>query len=228
MMSAMRPLMYWGVPTIMFLVTAFQCGALQLSFFAASLFGICQTMLLRNENFRSMVGMTPLMTNRNAGRAIAVSDSRTVNTTITAPASTSAAPLSSAATVQPASAAEPTSAFASNPFANLQTLPRTPGSTFESGVKYQAPKAQDTLAAAGGDAAGPEEVATKAKPKTNFLKRELDSVIKGGKAAVKAVGEKVEGSTTPTTKKGDKGREAAYLSKARAYEEKMRKSKGGR
>ncbi|KIW07013.1 uncharacterized protein PV09_01908 [Verruconis gallopava] len=205
-----RPLGLYVFPALMFLFTFWQSAALQISFLTATMFGTIQNLLFRNAKFREMMGMEPL------GQRKALNLSAAANLTAASGEGSKSTPGQAAAPQQ--------NPFKDNPFANLNTSRplKTSGSVFESGVRYQAPSAAETLAAGPPRASSSSPQAVETPKDGNFVTRELKNARKGLGSMVEGITEKGKTMMANQTKAGDKGRSAKFLSEARRYEEQVR------
>ena len=208
----MRPLGLYVFPTLMFLVAFWQCAALQLSFFVATLWGTLQNLVFRNASFRSAVGMEPLTAKRP------------LNLSQSAPSSGTSGGSAGAVPSVPASTENP---FKNNPFANLN-LARKPGAANESGLRYQAPTAAHTLRAAKSAINQPQSAGQEGPevPKEDsFLSRELKNAKAGLGTFMDGARDKARSYQNNQKSRGDRGRDPSYVIRNRQYEEKKRRER---
>lgn len=194
MQQMAKPLSLYVFPAMMFGVTFWQCAALQLSFLAATIFGMVQNLIFRNARFREVMSMGPLTP--------PTTPTQSILPTTSAPG-------------QPRIVARPNP---SNPYANLNLARGIKGSAVEKGAKYQAPTAASTLK---GPQSLPEDPVV---PKEgSFIARELKSAKDGVLGVVdgsKKFLSKIANTNQPAN---DHGRDSRSVRLSRQQEERRRK-----
>jgi hypothetical protein len=195
----------------MFAVSAWQCAALQLTFFVATLFGTVQNLIFRNPKFRELVGLTPFKKPSSPVPAVQ-------------PAAGTGSQGGDGVTSVSTSKQNP---FKDNPFANLNlSRPlKSQGAAFETGVRYQAPSAAQTLKAISSkDPNSPTsaDAAPEVPKNDSFISRELKNVKSGFGNFMDGARQKAQNYQQKQQRAGDKGRDAKFLNQARIYEQKRR------
>jgi hypothetical protein len=178
----------------MFVVTFWQCAALQLSFLTATAFGMGQNLIFRNPHFREFFNMGPL----------------------TPPAAaTKSSPTAMAAPGQPRIVPRPNP---SSPYANLNLARGIKGSAVEKGAKYQAPTAASTMK---GPKSLPEDPIV--PQEGSFITRELKSARDGVVGVVDGAKGFLSKVANTNQAPEDRGRDPKSVQRSRQQEERRRR-----
>jgi hypothetical protein len=212
-----KPLTLYILPTMMFVIAAFQPAALQLTFLVATIFGTVQNLVFKSTWFRSAFGMEAmphsgvmrprlnLNTTGANGRLVPIEDSKGKE--------------------EGDGEKVKQNPFKDNPFANLNMASRPRGSAFESGIKYQAPTAAEALAAAMPQL--PDDPSTTAAPaegekKQGLISREIKNAKQGLGVFMKEAKEKRRSLLRSQKSPGDRGRDSTFVNQAVQYEARRR------